>query len=61
MRFDPVCDLFDYQEMRGGCPNAVGEYVEVDEPFADQRGGERQVLLPPGDEFGDYAIMAVKA
>ena len=47
--------------MRSDCPNAVGEYVEVDESFADQRGGERQVLLPPGDEFGDYAIMRVKA
>jgi hypothetical protein len=47
--------------MRSDCPNAVGKYVEVDESFPDQRGGERQVLLPPGDEFGDYAIMGVKA
>jgi hypothetical protein len=47
--------------MCGDCPNAVGGYVEVDESFANQCGGERQVLLPPGDEFGDYAIMRVKA
>jgi hypothetical protein len=47
--------------MRSNCLDAIGEYVEVDESLVDQRDGERQVLLPPGDEFGDYAIMRVKA
>src|ERR1017187_10766892 len=39
----------------------VGEYVEVDKSFTDQRAGEGHVFLAARHELGDNAVMRVQA
>ena len=39
----------------------VGKHVEADEMPADERVRERKVLLPPGGELGDDAVVDFQA
>ena len=43
----PALSLCDHSRIGVDCSNSAGEYAGVDQPFADQRGSEGQVLLPP--------------
>lgn len=61
IRVYPASHFLDDKRMGGNCSDSVGDYVEVDQSFANQGGSERQVLFTSRDELGDYAIMRVKA